>query len=337
MPIGNVRRGASDVLPAGGVTALKDLLDLSNVENFSKASIISGLAPVNNPTFTGTVTMPVGAILTGATTATSDDSGKVASTAFVQDVVAEAVVSVGGAKTRNAYGGAPKGVPEAILVTGITSPVSSDPLFLTRVEDQNGKAAYASGLDWFLEYDLANDQWTLYNSSSPIYVAVSDDTPLDVSESEGWSVTSGEGIPVIEALPETLVVTGITLPEGFSSVRVYFSEYLNDRPKWKSLDDVWLVQYSADESAWQIIKNDDSGYASQNVSDAPTPVGLTLWDILLGEGDTVVAAVYSYVPDFIGQMCRVGPYPLLYGRTQAYDWYIAETLDPVSWRFMNIS
>jgi hypothetical protein len=50
---------------------------------------------------------------------------------------------------------------------------------------------------------------------------------------------------------------------------------------------------------------------------------------------TVTAAPLT--PDFIGQLCRVGPYRLVSGRTQAYDWYIAETISPIKWRFMNIS
>jgi hypothetical protein len=35
-------------------------------------------------------------------------------------------------------------------------------------------------------------------------------------------------------------------------------------------------------------------------------------------------------PAGIGQFCRVGPYPILPPRTEAYDWFIAETMD--SWR-----
>jgi len=61
------------------------------------------------------------------------------------------------------------------------------------------------------------------------------------------------------------------------------------------------------------------------------------WRPISSNTGTPVVTLVPLTPAFIGQLCRVGPYPLVAGRTQPYDWYIAESVSPASWRFMNIS
>ncbi len=107
MPNYNIDKDLEGALPSPGRAKLKELLDVNLVTNESKATMLTGLAPLDSPAFTTTATL---------------DGNELATQLYVQSNVA-------GVITRTAALGHPL-IPNEITITGITSPDIEEGLVL---------------------------------------------------------------------------------------------------------------------------------------------------------------------------------------------------------------
>jgi hypothetical protein len=87
------------------------------------------------------------------------------------------------------------GIPSQLTITGVTSPIESDPLVLSRVADSAGYAAWEAG--GFGGWRMANvsGDWILSSSFGLVYSATKTSaasTPVGLT---GWTVAAGAGQP----------------------------------------------------------------------------------------------------------------------------------------------
>lgn len=85
-------------------------------------------------------------------------------------------------------------IPESITITGITDPVSSDPLVVNRVADYDNRPKWDGIVSGVTYYLLWQTQWRLTDSSESVFSSFSPNsitaTPIGLTD---WDTTLGEG------------------------------------------------------------------------------------------------------------------------------------------------
>jgi hypothetical protein len=96
------------------------------------------------------------------------------------------------------------------------------------------------------------------------------------------------------AVPQWIKITGITSPAGASTLVLALTDAYGPPPAWNNA--AWLLFYDEDpgELRWKLVKTSDpSQYQADNESAAISPIGLTGWAMVEGEGAPTIAA---YLP-----------------------------------------
>jgi hypothetical protein len=150
----------------------------------------------------------------------------------------------------------------------------------------------------------------------------------------------------------------VVMPIGFDPVRTPYQVTLVNCPAPYPSTIVLTLTYNVLTTGEQIWTSADPEVELQAIGDLPnlwkfifplaTDPNLQIIDVPM-EGDLPQSPIgVSYnadlevtgsllVPAFVGQMMRMGPYPMIAPRTSPYDWWIGETAAAGAWRFMNIS
>jgi hypothetical protein len=308
-------------------------------------------APLASPAFTGIPTVPTAAPGTNTTQA--------ASTAFVQAAVAGVSGGAGlPVITRNSSQGPPVSGADfnaSVYVSGITSPAFSGYLLPVTPTSQpyidyewttSGTLTPAGSGLWAKlyrhllitpenstvnavapkgNYLATGDQSTaseiqVYNGSWTIYWLYDDaGTARWVSAADaGMASQDAAVIPAGAWIFCTHRKPGVTPPYAFQG----------------GVGQTWQTSPIAIYN-W-IFQLYNNGVSLGSLwGEAAAPSGVTEWGGLVAPsftGTPDVTEESSTPAAGIGQKCRVGPYALTGGRTEVYDWFIAETADPVSWR-----
>lgn len=105
------------------------------------------------------------------------------------------------------------GIPEALIVTGITDPVDSDPIFVTRDGEIDGYPAWSNADSWSVYKVGSGATWRVSLNSD--YIAhIDSDAPSPVGLT-GWTVLAGVGEPTVAELEWE------PTPEGTTNFALY--------------------------------------------------------------------------------------------------------------------
>jgi hypothetical protein len=313
---------------------------------------LAAKAPLASPAFTGTPTVP--------TAADGTNTNQAASTAFVQTALA----GIGGGAglpllNRTAEQGTPNSTgARASAVIDTNTGVLGNTILFEAVE------IGAAGNDINIQI-LASE-----NSNRAGGLVKTGESLSITPSSRGRIVVTGAGTPQADGTYRAIAVSwNSTL--GSSAYAWWVNPLTNWSIKYNTQtgyfeirDNLNVVQYkhsglmtfnSLDLTLlpWEAV---NGALPVPTLSKAVTDAGMLIdgvnsyyglaWLNASAVGDTYgavasMAPVYltggvdgveGLTPQGLGQLCIVGPYPMLSGRTDAYDWFIAESVSPMGWR-----